>query len=69
MWLLCIILTTSAKFDNVFGVLLSGQPEKTLSESFVDEGPGSGVMPAITKVDFLEDINALFLCDALLEYA
>ena len=67
--MLCIILATSAKFDDVFAVLLSGQPEKPLLESFADEGPGSGVMPAITKVDFLEDINALFLCDALLEYA
>ena len=61
MWLSCIKLAIKTSFDNFLSIRLGGEPKETLPESVGYEGPGSGVMPSITKVDLSEYLNVILL--------
>ena len=69
MRLSCIELTPTTIFDNLLCVRFGGQPKEALSKDFGYEGPGSGVMPAITFVDLSKYLNAFLLRNALLKYS
>src|SRR3954466_12090265 len=52
MWLSGIVLASHACLNQLVGVRLCGQPVESLPEGFSDQRSGSGVMPAISKMDF-----------------
>src|SRR3954467_4526208 len=68
MWLSGIILVSHACLNQLVGVSLRGQPVESLPESFSDQRSGSGVMPAISEMDFAYDLNTILLGNTLEVY-
>src|SRR3954465_4796869 len=68
MWLSGIILASCACFNQLVGVRLRGQPVESLPEGFSDQRSRSGVMPAISEMDFAEDFNTFLLGNTLKVY-
>src|SRR3954469_10302092 len=57
MWLSGIILASRACLNQLIGIRLRGQPVESLPEGFRDQRSRSGVMPAISEMDFTQDFH------------
>ena len=62
-------LASFALEDERLGVFEGRWPVETGAELLVHEGSRCGVVPALALVNVEEDVDALFLLDAVLEHA
>src|SRR4051812_5126026 len=63
-----IIQASHACLNQLVGVRLRGQLVESLQKSFSDQRSGSGVMPSISEMDFVEDFNTFLLGNTLKVY-
>src|SRR3954470_16288431 len=68
MWLSGIILASHACLNQIVGIRLRGQPVESLPEGFSYQRSRSGVIPAISEMDFAEDFNTFLLGNTLKVY-
>src|SRR3954467_14968612 len=68
MWLSGIILASHAGLNQLVGIRLRGQPVESLPEGFSYQRSRSGVMPAISEMDFAKDFNTFLLGNTLKVY-